>query len=531
MKKIFYNGKIYQNRGKFAQAMLVDNGIIKEIGTNDEILTLNDNFKLIDLQNKTVIPGFNDSHLHLEGLGYRLSNLMLNELKSIDEIIIKSKEYIDNNKIRDILLGNGWNQDYFIDEKRLLNRHDLDRISTDIPIVFTRVCGHILVANTKALEILGIDENTSDIEGGKILREEGGFPNGVFCENAMKIFNKLLNTATVKQRKKYINIAMAHALENGVTSVQTNDVKVDNYMDVLDAYKELEEEGKLNIRVTHQCAFEDVSSISKFIDDLNDYEYDTNFNKIGPIKIFADGSLGARTAYLSEYYVDNFGNRGVNIYTDKELDELTKFIDEKGKQMLIHAIGDGAIRQVLNSYGKIINNKNDRRHGIVHLQITDEEILNKMKELDCLALVQPIFLNYDIHIVEDRVGEKLANSSYAFNTLIKNGVHLSLGTDAPVEDLNPFNNLYCAVNRKDLNGYPDESWNESEKMDIYDAIDAYTLESAYVSFEEGIKGRLEKNYYADFVVLDEDIFEINSEKIKDIKALMTVVNGEIAYRK
>jgi Predicted metal-dependent hydrolase with the TIM-barrel fold len=165
------------------------------------------------------------------------------------------------------------------------------------------------------------------------------------------------------------------------------------------------------------------------------------------------------------------------------------------------------------------------------LQITDEEILKQMKDLDCLALVQPIFLNYDIHIVEDRVGEELAKTSYAFNTLIKNGVHLSLGTDAPVEDLNPFNNLYCAVNRKDLNGYPDESWNEIEKMNIYDAIDAYTLESAYVSFEEGVKGRLAANYYADFAVLEDDIFEINPEEIKDIKVVMTVVDGKIMYSK
>jgi hypothetical protein len=262
---------------------------------------------------------------------------------------------------------------------------------------------------------------------------------------------------------------------------------------------------------------------------MNDDEYNTSFNKIGPIKLFADGSLGARTAYLREDYKDDSGNRGVRIYTDDELDEITRYIDSNNKQMLIHAIGDGAIKQVLNSYKKIIFNGNNKRHGIVHLQITDEEIFKMMKDLDCLALVQPIFLNYDIHIVENRVGEKLAKTSYAFNTLIKRGVHLSLGTDAPVEDLNPFNNLYCAVNRKDLNGYPDKSWNESEKMDIYDAIDAYTKGSAYVSFEEGVKGRLEKNYYADFVVLDDDIFEIDTERIKDIKINRTVVDGEIVH--
>lgn len=529
MKKIFYNGKIYQNRDKFAQAMLVDQGIIKDIGTNEYIISLKDGCDLIDLKGKIVIPGFNDSHLHLEGVGYRLSNLNLYGLKSVDEIIFRAKEYINDNKIDDILLGNGWNQDYFVNEKRLLNRHDLDMISTKIPIIFTRVCGHILVANTKALEILGIDESVLDIEGGKILREEDGFPNGVFCENAMKLFNKYLKTTTPHQREKYLEKAIDHAIKNGITSVQTNDVNGDNYMDVLSAYKKLENEGKLHLRVTHQCAFEDILSLSEFFKEMNDDEYNTSFNKIGPIKLFADGSLGARTAYLREDYKDDSGNRGVRIYTDDELDEITRYIDSNNKQMLIHAIGDGAIKQVLNSYKKIIFNGNNKRHGIVHLQITDEEIFKMMKDLDCLALVQPIFLNYDIHIVENRVGEKLAKTSYAFNTLIKRGVHLSLGTDAPVEDLNPFNNLYCAVNRKDLNGYPDKSWNESEKMDIYDAIDAYTKGSAYVSFEEGVKGRLEKNYYADFVVLDDDIFEIDTERIKDIKINRTVVDGEIVH--
>lgn len=531
MKRIFYNGKLYQERNKFAQAMFVKDGIIEKVGANEDILSLNENCELIDLKGKTVIPGFNDSHLHLENVGYRLSNLNLYGVKSVDEVIRNAKEYIIDNKIDDVLLGYGWNQDYFIGEKRLLNRHDLDQISRDIPVVLIRICGHILAANSKALEILNIDENTLDVEGGKILREDDGFPNGVFCENAMRLFNKFLNTTTIEQRKKYIKLAIAHALENGVTSVQTNDVNGDNYEDVLLAYKEIEKEGKLYTRITHQCAFENISAISYFVENFDEKKYNSNFNKIGPIKLFADGSLGARTAYLTEEYKDEIGSRGVNIYTDDELDEITNYIDMNNKQMLIHAIGDGAIRQVLSSYKKIIKNGNNKRHGIVHLQITDEEILKQMKDLDCLALVQPIFLNYDIHIVEDRVGEELAKTSYAFNTLIKNGVHLSLGTDAPVEDLNPFNNLYCAVNRKDLNGYPDESWNEIEKMNIYDAIDAYTLESAYVSFEEGVKGRLAANYYADFAVLEDDIFEINPEEIKDIKVVMTVVDGKIMYSK
>ena len=158
MERIFYNGKFYQGRDMFKQAMFVKDGIIEKIGTNEEILSLNKNCELMDLQGRTVIPGFNDSHLHLEGVGYRLSNLNLYGLQSIDEVIENAKKYIIDNKIDDVLLGNGWNQDYFVGEKRLLNRHDLDQISRDIPIVFTRVCGHILVANTKALEILEISQ-------------------------------------------------------------------------------------------------------------------------------------------------------------------------------------------------------------------------------------------------------------------------------------------------------------------------------------------------------------------------------------
>jgi Predicted metal-dependent hydrolase with the TIM-barrel fold len=205
MKRIFYNGKLYQERNKFAQAMFVKDGIIEKVGTNEDILSLNENCELIDLKGKTVIPGFNDSHLHLENVGYRLSNLNLYGVKSVDEVIRNAKEYIIDNKIDDVLLGYGWNQDYFIGEKRLLNRHDLDQISRDIPVVLIRICGHILAANSKALEILNIDENTLDVEGGKILREDDGFPNGVFCENAMRLFNKFLNTTTIEQRKNILN--------------------------------------------------------------------------------------------------------------------------------------------------------------------------------------------------------------------------------------------------------------------------------------------------------------------------------------
>jgi len=210
---------------------------------------------------------------------------------------------------------------------------------------------------------------------------------------------------------------------------------------------------------------------------------------------------------------------------------MVRLASANGIQIAIHAIGDGAIERVLNSYDLVCDGTNPLRHGIVHCQITDRALVQRFADNDTLAYVQPIFLHYDISVVEQRVGSALAATSYAFGTMQRMGLHMSFGTDAPVEDLDPIDNLYCAVNRCNLNGQPAGGFVPAEKLDIYDAVDAYTAQSAYASFEEEVKGRIRPGQYADLVVLSEDIFTLPGERLREAKVDATMVNGRFVYER
>ena len=258
----------------------------------------------------------------------------------------------------------------------------------------------------------------------------------------------------------------------------------------------------------------------------------TNGLKIGPLKMFTDGSLGARTALMRQDYADAPGQRGIEILTQQELDELVRMADENGMQIAIHAIGDKANEMVLDSYQKVIGPEgNTHRHGIVHCQITDLPMLKRYQQMDVYAMVQPIFLHYDLHIVEDRVGKELAATSYAFHTMNQMGLHVSYGTDSPVEDMDPIQNLHCAVCRQDLKHFPAGGYVPEERVDIFQAVDDYTIGGAQNAFEENQKGRLQPGYLADLVMLDQDIFHVPSDKILDTQVLMTMVGGKVVYEK
>ncbi|MBC5581774.1 amidohydrolase [Anaerofilum sp. BX8] len=533
MAIVIYNAKVYVERDNFAQAVLVEDGLIRAVGTNEEVLAAAPaDAERYDAAGRTVVPGFNDSHQHLYSVGTNLESVDVHGVTSIADVKRITRAFIEKNQPApgSVVYGSGWNQDYFTDESRLLTRQDLDEISTDLAIVLERACGHILVANTRAIELAGITKDSTPVAGGAFDYDADGELTGIFRENACNAFTAIKAEQTVEMVEHTLRTAMAHAAECGVTSVQTMDVRPADWPVMLEAYKRVQQDP--TVRVYHQCNFQDPESFQRFLDAGYKTGVGDAVNKIGPLKLFVDGSLGARTALMREPYCDDPSTSGIATLTQQEFNTLVAMAAEHGCQVVTHAIGDGAIELVLNGYDTVCKDgENPLRLGVVHCQITDRPLVERFAENDILALVQPIFLHYDMTVVEDRVGKELSSTSYAFESMRRLGIHMSFGTDSPVEDMDPIDNLYCAVTRKNLNGQPEDGFYPGECVDICDAVDAYTAESAYVSFEEDVKGRIKPGYYADLVVLSEDIFTMPADELRRTKVDATMMGGRFVYQR
>lgn len=538
MKKILFNGKVYLEREKFTQAVLIEDDLIADVGTDEEILKQRtEDTEMIDLEGRTLIPGLNDSHAHVLFLGKYLNSVQLLGVQSIEEVIARSKEFLKTHTILpgQVLTGQGWNQEQFpVEEKRFLDRHDLDKISTEIPIIFDRTCGHVISCNTKALEIAGITAETPQPVGGSFEIGEDGKPNGIFKELGDRELKKIIPLPTRETIEQYILLGAEHMISYGMTSVQSMNVRENREQDdIFAVILKLREEGRLPIRMYEQNYFTDPQIFEAYLEsDFYKNLKNDNMYKQGSLKTFLDGSLGGRTALMKRDYADAPGERGMSAVSKDDFFKMVEIAHKHKCQILVHAIGDDAIETALEAYAGVNEpGKNPYRHAVLHCQITDYSMLKRFKDTDTLALVQPVFLNSDWSIVEKRVGKDLAKTSYAFKTMLNLGVHVGLGTDAPTEDINPFECIYCAVTRKDLAGMPKEGYYPEECLDIYDAVDGYTIGSAYASFEEDVKGRIKKGYYADLAVLNEDIFTVSPEEIKNIKADLTILGGKIIYRR
>ena len=531
-------------KGVYAQAVLVEDGIIQAVGTDEEVkAAAGEDFagEVVDCEGRTVIPGLNDSHLHLMQVGESLQRAPIWQARSIEQLIEICRTFIADHpeRVAQGLHSMGWNQDLFEDEKRIPDRHDLDKISTDMPVILERVCGHVVSANTRAIELMGLDASSPEIPGGEIRREADGYPNGILSENAGTFARTILPGPTISQRRAYVVEGMKYAVAHGLTSVQSNDVGCSTH-DVDGTFammRDLYEGGEGLLRYHHQVCFgkpeefEEYLTRGEFARSGGQYP-EGSWLTLGPLKLFKDGSLGGRTALMTNGYVGAPDSHGVDCMTPEDTREFCRLAVEHGVQMVTHCIGDEAMRQIIAAYETaFVDGENRLRHSLVHCQITDQEILDDIAEKGILVQAQPIFIDYDMTVLEALCGPELAETSYNFGSLLRRGVHLSYGTDSPVEDSNPFPNLYAAVTRKRLNGQPEGGFYPEECVDVETAIDAYTYGSAYNQFMEEVKGRIKPGYYADLVVLDTDIFTCDPMVIKDILPVLTMVGGKVVYRK
>jgi hypothetical protein len=498
-----------------AEAIAIKDGKIVAVGTNEHVKPwIGKQTRIVDLQGKMVVPGLIDTHVHMSGFGRFFTEINLRKVDSIQKMQQLLRTYVQKTPKGKWIFGRGWDQERFR-ERRYPNRWDLDKAAPNNPVVFTRVCGHICVANSKALELAGITKDTVAPPGGKIDKSPAtGEQTGILLENAMNLVWNVVPEPDEEELKEICALACQKALEAGLTSVHWF---VHSPVEIR-VLQRLRREGKLPIRVYFVVPIE-------FLDNLIKAGLITGFGdpitRIGSVKIFVDGSLGARTAALKQPYSDDPSAKGITLYSQRKLNRLVLKAHKAGFQLAIHAIGDRAIEMTLKALEKALKTvpREDHRHRIEHVSVLNASLIQRMKKLGIIASVQPHFVVSDFW-VEQRLGKKRARWTYAFKTLMEKGILVAGGSDCPVEPINPLLGIHAAVNREML---------PQEKITLEEALRIYTVNAAYASFEERIKGSIEPGKLADLVVLSADLRKVEPCKIKDVKVEMTIIGGEIAY--
>ena len=538
MKTIYCNARVYTGELPLQEAFLVEDGRFAAVGSDAKMLALaGPEAERVDLGGRFVCAGFNDSHMHLLGYGGALYAAQLaKHTDSLAGMLAYVREYLAAHPLREgqWLRGRGWNQDYFADVKRMPNRHDLDGISTEVPILLTRACGHCCVVNTRALELAGIDADTVAPEGGAIGREDGGAPDGCLYDNAIELVSDILPQPGKEEIKDMLRLACRALNGYGVTSAQTDDYcafRAVPFEVVNEAYRELEASGELTVRVYEQANFTELGELERFIAAGNVTGVGSDRFKIGPLKLLGDGSLGGRTAHLTRPYADDPSTCGFSLFSDEHMRQMVACANRHDMQVAIHAIGDACLDQVLDAIELALQEhpRADHRHGVVHCQISRADQLARIKALNLHVYAQSIFLDYDNHIVEPRVGAELAATSYSWKTLMDGGVSVSNGSDCPVELPDVLEGIECAVTRTSLDGTG--PYLPEQAFTVQEALDSFTIRGAEASFEEAVKGRIAPGYLADFTVLAENPFEVEPRRLHSIPVAAAYLGGQCVFAK
>lgn len=533
---IFYNGIVHTMADDAAEtkvsAVAVSGNLIQAVGGDEEILKLaEENCRIINLHGKCLVPGFQDSHCHLLLTGQGFGYLDLRGVRSAEEMIEAGQAYIKEHQIPEgaWVLGDGFDHNRF-SEPVLPDIRVVDAISTRHPILIQRVCGHVGTANTMAFQRVGFDAHTS-FPGGVIDLDARGEITGVLREVALDQFKMRIPKPDVPALKEAIVDAARHVNQYGVTSVHTDDLEGGALEDILCAYHELEQEGRLNVRVWEEVQAARPEVLKRFLDRGLRTGDGSDYFKIGNIKLILDGSLGARTASLRADYSDDPGNRGIAVYTQPELNEVVLTAHKAGMQVACHAIGDRAVEQSVAAFEQAYRSDGkDLRNRVVHCQFADDELIRRMAASRIGADIQPGFVISDYPLTASRLGER-EPWGYRWKSLLKAGVHMGAGSDGPVESYSPVLGIYHAVRRTDGEMMPEDGWHPEEKLTAKEGLYLYTRGGSYLSFEEDRKGQVKAGFLADLAVLSADILDVPDERIRDIQVEMTVLGGRIVYHR
>jgi len=516
---VVHNAKIYTVDSVFSieEAMAIKDGKVLEVGAENQIRNKYRAAKEIDAKLRPIYPGFIDGHCHFLGYGLGFFKVNLVGTNSWNEVLQKVIEFAELNP-EGWIEGRGWDQNDW-ELKEFPSKIELDSLFPDRAVILQRIDGHAAIANSKALELANIDLSTK-VDGGIFEIKEGEL-SGILIDNAVERVHDSIPSIGNEKNIKALKMAEENCFSVGLTTLSDAGTS----FETVELIKELHKNGDLKIRV--------YSMLSPSEENKNKYYqegiYTTDRLNIRSFKYYADGALGSRGAFLKEEYADDEGNHGLMLTDSTSLIEAAQKLHEIGFQMNTHCIGDNANKIVTEIYASTLGGSNDKRWRIEHSQVVDEEDLLNFKNYNIIPSVQPTHATSDMYWLEERLGKERAKNAYANKVLMSQNGLIALGTDFPVEGINPLNTFYAAVYRKDQNGFPEGGFQMENALSKEEALKGMTIWNAIANFEENEKGSLEKGKLADFVILDKDILEAAEEDILSTKVIATYVNGEEVY--
>jgi len=517
---IVHGGIIYTVDNEFSQAeaFAVKDGRFVAVGSNGDILARYSSDNVHDLQGNVVYPGFIDGHAHFYRYGTGLIIADLTGSGSFEELVDRVKIHREGHQDQEWILGRGWDQNLW-DVKDFPTKDRLDELYPDVPVLLTRVDGHAALANQKALDMGEVTAGTS-ILGGKIILKNGQ-PTGLLIDNAIGLVSSHIPNATLDESMDALVAAQENCFAVGLTSVV--DAGLDR--ETIELMQQMHENKILKMRI--------YAMVNPTQENRDHYfargPYQDDYLTVKSFKIYGDGALGSRGASLLEPYHDDHQEMGFLLNTPEEFEKLANEMYDNGFQMNTHCIGDSANRTLLDIYSRVLKGENDRRWRIEHAQIVSREDIGKFASYNVIPSVQPTHATSDMYWAEDRLGPDRVKNAYTFKDLLEQNGMVALGSDFPVEDINPLYGFHSAVARRDAENWPEEGFQMDNKLSREEALKGMTIWAAYANFEEDLKGSIEVGKLADFVIMKEDLMTEAEEKLRNLKISGTFIGGEKVY--
>ena len=514
---LVFNAKIYTVDSAFhiVEAMALKDGLVLDTGSSDYIRRLYRSEVNYDLEGKTIFPAFNDAHAHFVGYAESLNTVNLFGTKSFDEVIERVNDFAMRNEVP-FLFGRGWDQNDW-ENKNFPIKARLDELFPNTPVMLARVDGHAALVNQAALDYAGVQASTK-VKGGRLIKEKGRL-TGVLVDNAMTLVQ--FPEMSREKRLGLLIQAQDSLLKYGVTSLTDAGLGIAD-IHLLDS---MATNGMLKIRVNAMVE-DDPVAIAHF---LNHGKIEKEHLRVQCVKTYVDGALGSRGAVLLKPYTDDKGNYGMLLSDPAHFEELAVKLDSAGWQLAAHTIGDSANRMMINMYRKVLKGKTNHRWRLEHAQMVHPADQYLMSNAHIIPSVQPTHATSDMYWASDRVGEDRIRYSYAYQSLLRYSGVLPLGTDFPVESINPFYTFRAAKYRQDEAGFPAGGFISAERLTTEQTLRGMTHWAAYAEFTDNIKGQLVPGKLADFIVLDKDITKVPVNEISSARVLYTIINGTLEY--